>query len=92
MAHYIVTYDLSAPGRDYKRLFDYLKQYAYAKPVESVWVVETSKNAETLRDEMEAHVDNNDKIFIIRGSTADWATRNVAKPVTDWLYEHAEAA
>ncbi|OLP00205.1 hypothetical protein BVU76_21695 [Mycolicibacterium porcinum] len=92
MAHFVVTYDLSTPGRDYNRLFTYLKRFSHAKPVESVWVIETSKSAAALRDEMKMYVDSNDKIFIIKASTANWATSNVPKSATDWLYQHDEAA
>lgn len=92
MTHFFVTYDLSAPGRDYDRLFTYLKQFAYAKPVESVWVIETFKTAATLRDEIKQYVDSNDKVFIMKASTGNWASFNISKPVVEWLHQHEDAA
>lgn len=51
MATYVVSYDLLAPGRDYEKLFSYLKSHTrWAHPLESTWVVVSSLSAAGLRD------------------------------------------
>ncbi len=91
MSTYIVTYDLSAPGRDYKRLFDYLKTYTYAHVVESVWVIKTYKSAVTLRDEIKRYVDSNDKVLVIK-TTREAAWLGLSAEIGDWLNDHLESA
>jgi hypothetical protein len=91
MSTYIVTYDLSAPGRNYESLFGYLKQFAYAHVVESTWVITTYKTAVEVRDEILLHIDNNDHVLVIE------ATRNAAwfglpAQVSDWLKKYLPAA
>jgi hypothetical protein len=91
MSTYIVTYDLSAPGRDYKRLIDYLKTHSYAHVVESSWVIKTFKSADTLRDEIARYVDSNDKVLVIKTTrSAAWIGLQAA--VGNWLKEHLEYA
>jgi hypothetical protein len=91
MSTYIVTYDLSAPGRDYQRLYEYLKTYPYAHVVESTWVIKTYKTAATVRDEIAARVDNNDKVLVIQ-TTMNSAWIGLPAAVGSWLREHLESA
>jgi hypothetical protein len=91
MSSYIVTYDLSAPGRNYDSLFGYLKSFPYAHVVESTWVISTYKTAVDVRDEILLHIDSNDHVLVIE------ATRNAAwfglpAQVSNWLKKNLASA
>jgi hypothetical protein len=66
MAVYLVSYDLRAPGRNYAPLWDRLRQYTYAKGVESGWLVDTTWSAAQVRDDLTQHVDANDLLLVVR--------------------------
>src|SRR4051812_6560904 len=81
-----VNYDLSAPGRDYARVAEYIKGHgAWAKGLESLWFVRTSKSAATVRDELLRIVDANDKVLTLNVTGDDWATYGLPADVNDWL-------
>ena len=82
MAVYLVTYDLKAPGKDYSKVFEYLKQFAYCKSMLSVWLVDTRMTAEQIRDGLWQLVDSNDELFVTR-LALDWASLNYY--CSDWL-------
>lgn len=85
MAIYLVTYDLSAPGRNYDALYEHLRSYGtYSHPVESVWLVKSSRTAAEVRDATKKHLDGNDKLLVVEaGSSAAW--RNLRDATSDWL-------
>lgn len=88
MNTYLVSYDLSAPGRDYQPVYDYMKKFTdRVKPLQTVYLVYTSKSASTIRDELKALVDGNDKILVVELNTSAWATSNLPTTAT-WLKEH----
>lgn len=86
----LVSYDLQAPGKDYQKLWDYLRSYDYfAKPLESLWLIKTDSTPEQVRDLVCAnYVDKNDKIFIVdvTGKSAAWI--NLPNKVSDWIKEN----
>lgn len=89
VAVYLISYDLVGPHRDYEAVTDHImKTYGTrAKPLESVWLVKTSKSAAEIRDALQQHVDSNDKILVVT-LTRGWATRKISKVVTDWMHQH----
>ena len=85
MSVFVVSYDLKAPGRNYDRLYEALKKFAYARPLESFWLIESNGTAGSIRDTLKQHVDANDKIVVIEFTqNAGWATLNISKPVMEW--------
>ncbi|RIV77079.1 hypothetical protein D2V04_13295 [Pelagerythrobacter aerophilus] len=83
MAIMLVTYDLKQPGRDYQPVFDHIKtNYTWCKGLESVWLLDTTKTAQTIRDELKALVDSNDKVFVTR-LQGNWGSFNYY--CGDWL-------
>lgn len=66
MAILLVTYDLKAPGRNYQPVWDYLETFDHCKGLESVWLLDTTESAATVRDELTTKVDGNDKIFVVK--------------------------
>jgi hypothetical protein len=86
MSIWIVSYDLRAPGRDYERLYKALKSVAYARPLESFWIIEAEGTAASIRDWLATHVDKNDRLVVIEFTPqADWALRQISKEVGDWF-------
>ncbi|MFA5030330.1 MAG: CRISPR-associated protein Cas2 [Patescibacteria group bacterium] len=82
----LISYDLITPGKDYSRLYEYLRDYAaYCKPLESVWLIKTSKNCPTVKDELVDYTDRNDKIFVVDITGKASALRNFPQNVVDWI-------
>ena len=70
----------------YTALSTYLKSlYAtWARPVKSVWILKSDKDAGQIRDEIKLALDSNDKLIVVELS-GNWGTYNVAKEITDWM-------
>lgn len=83
-----INYDLVAPGRDYKPLYDYIKSFdGWCHLLESQWLVRTTMSASEVRDELMELVDGNDKIVTFDVTGDYWAT-NFSDSKTDWLHGH----
>jgi hypothetical protein len=92
MAKYLITYDLvgtNETSADYGRLIEKIKSYPlWGKVQKSVWVVKSEKTASTVFDELDEHLDSNDRLFVVKlevqakwkGSICD----------SDWLKEFLE--
>ena len=78
-----ITYDLKAPGRDYKPLYDAIKTYTGCHALDSCWLIDTQKTTEQVRDHLNGKVDGNDEIFVVK-LRQDWAT-NFRDQATEWL-------
>lgn len=89
MKTFLISYDLlNKPIYDYSRLITYIKSYgAWAKPLESFWLIKTNKDIATVRDEIKSVVSANDKIIVMDVTSVNWATFNISKEVTDWMNE-----
>ena len=84
MTRYIITYDLSKPGRNYADLYKHIKSYStWAKITESTWAVSTDNTAEQIRDNLKAALDSNDKLLV--GPLGQSAWFGLSSEVTDWL-------
>ena len=89
MKHTIqINYDLRKPGRSYEPVYDYIKSHdGYAHPLESLWLVRTTKTAATIRDELMKLVDSNDKVATFDVTGDAWAT-NFSDTHTEWMKNH----
>jgi len=82
----LVSYDLSAPGRDYPKLQEHLESYGeWAHLLESVWLIKTNSTALQVCQAAEKVVDQNDKIFVIDITNKFAAWNNFDDEVSDWL-------
>lgn len=85
----IISYDLGSPEKfeDYEDLIRYIKSLgSCAKPLYSVWFVDTDKTVSEIIDGAMRHIDSNDKIFVAKWSiVSGWASYNLPKSVVDWL-------
>lgn len=86
----IISYDLGVPesSDDYEELIRYIKGLGYwAKPLYSVWFVDTHKTVAEIRDGAMNYMDGNDKIFVAKWNpNSGWASQKLPKNVTDWLH------
>ena len=86
----IISYDLGSPetSEDYEELIKYIKDLgSWAKPLYSVWFVDTDKTTKEIRDGAEAYMDSNDKLFVAKWDpSSGWASQRLPKSVTDWLH------
>lgn len=84
MNSYIVSYDLTAPNRDYSSLIDAIKSYGtYAKVLESCWIIKSSDKSSTIRDNLSNHIDSDDRLFVAK-LTGEAAWKNVLC-TSEWL-------
>lgn len=85
MSTYLVTYDLSKPGRNYEDLHKFLRSHTdWAKVLESVWIIKTNLSALELVNAALKHMDANDHIFVTPYTGAA-AWHNLSSDVADWL-------
>lgn len=90
MNTYLISYDLGLPETQasYAQLTAYIKSFSHwAKPLQSVWFVKTTKTAGQIRDEIKTSLDSNDKVIVIK-VTPGWGTYAISKQVTDWMHKN----
>tara|TARA_B100000405_G_scaffold221860_1_gene157684 strand:- start:412 stop:681 length:270 start_codon:yes stop_codon:yes gene_type:complete len=75
MSVILVTYDLKSPGQDYDPVHDYLKKFKHCKKLESVWLLDTTKEPSAIRDDLKKLVDDNDVLFVVK-LVKKWAASN----------------
>jgi len=80
----LITYDLRAPGRNYDNLISAIKSYPnWGKITEAAWVINSTDSCEKIRDNLNAHIDANDRIFVA-ALTGEAAWKNVICEA-EWL-------
>lgn len=86
----IISYDLSQPenSESYEDLIEYIKGLgSWAKPLYSVWFVDTDKTSSEIREGVKAYMDNNDRIFVAKWDPSNgWSSWRLPNDVTDWLH------
>lgn len=60
----LITYDLLAPGQDYKDLIRAIQQYDNVKITESCYVVNTTQEPIAIRDNLKRYLDSDDRLFV----------------------------
>lgn len=65
MKIFIVTYDLVTPGQNYEKLVKKIKSYSsWARLGGSAYLIGTDSTVEAVRDNLNALLDSNDKLFV----------------------------
>lgn len=75
MKRYLITYDLNAPGQDYKALYEKIKSYGkWSHYLDSVWIIASSRSISSISDELVNLIDDNDHLLVIevKDSYAGW--------------------
>lgn len=76
MTKRLITYELSQPEQNYERLHKAIKSLGeWIHPMRSVWFVDTSKPNADIRDELKAHLDDDDSLFV--STVNGWASWNM---------------
>lgn len=71
---------------DYTKVTTYIKKATYwAKPLESLWLIKTTKSASAVRDDLKQITDGNDEILVLNVTGDGWATSNISSKVTEWI-------
>jgi hypothetical protein len=85
MNTYIVSYDLSNPGRNYEQLLARIKSYiSWARLGGSAYVIVADQSAFEVRDNLMAVLDGNDKLFVgTIKAPAGWC--GLGDEVSQWL-------
>jgi hypothetical protein len=84
----LVSYDLCVPGKDYSKLWSYLKSFEnWARPLESVWLLKITTDVELFRDDLLNYIDRNDKIFVVDVTGRPTAWNNLTTEVVNWIGE-----
>jgi hypothetical protein len=69
-----INYDLSAPGRNYAQVAEYIKGLgAWLHALESTWFATTAKSPAQVRDEMLSIIDGNDRLLVLDVTGDPWA-------------------
>lgn len=89
MAVYQIDYDLRKT-RDYQPLYERIKGYgAWCRPLESSWVISTSRSAAQVRDHLRGAMDADDGLLVTRlGGEAAWC--NLSPEVSRYLQNMLE--
>lgn len=86
MARFMVSYDLSKPGRNYEDLYKVLKSFDHVRPLESVWFLWSSLSREAIREKIKAALDPNDHLLVTSITYSAWY--NLKPEVGKWLEDH----
>ena len=80
-----VSYDLHQPGRDYEKIAAVLKKASsWARPLQSVWFLDTNTEVSVWRDRLAAAGDPSDEFFVAR-MRQTWASHNMGNEMNAWL-------
>ena len=84
MKAYSITYDLKAPGRDYKNLYEAIKASGkWSHYLESTWLVVSNETSQQIWNRIAPTIDKNDFVLIIevRRNSYGW----LPKDAWDWI-------
>ncbi len=85
MSSFMISYDLIGPNRDYDELYSAIKNYGtWAHINESLWIIRSTKTSEAIRDDLEKHIDENDKLLVAK-LTGEAAWTNLSDEISSWL-------
>jgi CRISPR/Cas system-associated endoribonuclease Cas2 len=83
----LVGYDLNRPGQNYADLTKFLKSHTtWCHPVDSTWLVVTSKTTSELRDEIKRFIDSTDDVLVIDVTGDSWSTFGMSSDVNGWFH------
>ena len=87
MKAYSITYDLSAPNRDYSGLYEEIKELgSWWHYLESTWIVVTDKTAKEIWKDLASSIDKDDRLLIIelRNNMHGW----MPTKAWDWINDN----
>jgi hypothetical protein len=86
---HLITYDLKAPNdtlANYEVLIQGIKSEfgTWCHLEQSVWLIDTERDAGSVRDILKQYVDDGDVLFVAR-LRGNWASRNLGAKRGQWL-------
>jgi hypothetical protein len=90
----LISYDLGQPetSGDYGKIGKYLRTFAsYLKPLESFWMVQTTKSAAQVRDDLLTLLDANDKLLVMDITVHAMASVGLSN-IYDWVQSELQLA
>ena len=88
MKSYLISYDLNTPGKNYKELYEAIKEYgAWWHHIDSTWIVKTDQKASEIRDNLRTHIDSSDELLVV-GLTGEGAWAGFNKDASSWLKDN----
>ena len=86
MNTYLISYDLMKPGKDYTNLISHIKKYSkWAHPLESVWLIKSPLTSVQIRNSVQAHIDQNDKVLVVDVTSRSATWINLPTDVSNWI-------
>lgn len=70
MSVYLITYDLNAPGKNYDKIFEAIKEASVGgntwwHHLDSTWFIKSNLSVQQVSDKIKTHVDGNDFYIVI---------------------------
>lgn len=82
---YCITYDLNKE-KDYAPLIESIKSFnIWWHQSGSVWYIASEKDSIGIREQLQTFLDSNDKLFVVRINSIDWAGTGFTTAEYDWL-------
>lgn len=83
---YLISYDL-IKDKDYTPLIESIKKFsAWWHQTGSVWLVTSSLNSIHIREQLSQYLDADDKLFIVKINSIDWAAKGFNQKEYEWLH------
>jgi hypothetical protein len=73
---YSVSYNLVAPDKDYKALYDELERLGGQRLLQSQWAMRCHGPATALRDHLTPYIDAIDRLVVVQIDGTEWASWN----------------
>ena len=84
----LIVYKLDE-GVEYSVIAKQIRSYSnWAKVMERVWMIKTTKTTAIVRDEIRGTIDGKGKVLVIDISSQGWGSYNLPKEVTTWMKEN----
>lgn len=90
MAIFVLSYDLKAPGRDYKPLVDELKRLDAHRTLDSFWLINVDNTARDLLEHFKSFLDESDALWVLELTKAHTFT-NAKAGTNDWIRDNPPA-
>ena len=82
---YFISYDLIRE-KDYSSLIDAIKKIGpWWHQTRSGWMVVSEMTSIQLRDHLKTFLDKDDKLFVVRINSQDWAGTGFSQPEYQWI-------
>lgn len=83
-----ISYDLYAPGQNYEKIADAIKELGnWAKVHKSFWYVNSTYSAEQACNHVWRAMDANDSLYVVDSTNNEAAWQNLSKEVSDFIKE-----